>query len=310
MKNSGKNLEGLVAYVEALLLPNGFDVKTNEHVFDEDGIQIAEFDIEIRGKIGSTQIAWLIECRDRPSAGPAPGSWIEQLVGRRTRFGFNKVTAVSTTGFAIGAKDFAANQGIELRVVQSLNPEAFSDWLMARHITQRENRSHLLNAQILLSKDESEINLQAASELMAKSIGTTEILRSISTNLKVSLANAFLGLVSSKDMFNGLIPNGGSKVVNLLITYVNDEDHFVLDTPVGTIRVESIAFNGELSIKEWQVPLVISSEYKNIDSDQLISQTVAYKMQPINGANFDFEIHKLSDTGAMHLVLRNVGNDQ
>lgn len=35
-------------------------------------------------------------------------SWIEQLVGRRARFGFNKVTAVSITGFATGAAEFAS----------------------------------------------------------------------------------------------------------------------------------------------------------------------------------------------------------
>jgi hypothetical protein len=91
MAQDGRQLEGLVAFVERVLLPQGFEVRTNERIFDEDGIQIAEFDIDIRGKIGSTEIAWLIECRDRPAGGPAPGSWIEQLVGRRTRFAFNLI---------------------------------------------------------------------------------------------------------------------------------------------------------------------------------------------------------------------------
>ncbi len=86
MQSSGKQLEGLVAFVEKTLLPQGFDVKTNERIYNEDGIQIAEFDIEVRGKIGSTNIAWLVECRDRPGQGSAPGSWIEQLLGRRIRF--------------------------------------------------------------------------------------------------------------------------------------------------------------------------------------------------------------------------------
>jgi hypothetical protein len=114
MKSDGKQLEALVSYVEKTLLPQGFDVKTNERVYNDEGVQIAEFDVEVRGKVGSTRIAWLIECRDRPSQGTAPGSWIEQLVGRRIRFGFNKVTAVSTTGFAEGVFDFAQREGIEL----------------------------------------------------------------------------------------------------------------------------------------------------------------------------------------------------
>ena len=78
-------------------MPEGIRVTTNDKIYNDEGIQIAEFDIEVRGKLGSMDFSWLIECRDRPSSGPAPGSWIEQLLGRRTRFGFNKVTAVSTT---------------------------------------------------------------------------------------------------------------------------------------------------------------------------------------------------------------------
>src|SRR5712691_3000047 len=125
MGADGRQLEGLVAFVEQTLLPQGFEVKTNERIYNDEGVQIAEFDIEVRGKVGSTEIAWLIECRDRPGQGPAPGSWIEQLVGRRTRFGFNKVTAVSTTGFAAGAIEFAQSEGIELREVRTLGPEEF-----------------------------------------------------------------------------------------------------------------------------------------------------------------------------------------
>jgi len=106
MAQNGRQLEGLVAFVERCAPTQGFEVRTNERVFNEDGIQIAEFDIDVRGKVGSTEIAWLIECRDRPADGPAPSSWIEQLVGRKEhRFAFNKVTAVSTTGFCRGCKN-------------------------------------------------------------------------------------------------------------------------------------------------------------------------------------------------------------
>src|SRR6187402_987528 len=117
MSSDGRRLESLVAFVEKALLPTGFSVTMNERIYDDIGTQIAEFDVQARGKIGTTDFAWLIECRDRPKSGPAPTSWIEQLVGRRDRFNFNKVTAVSTTGFAAGAKEYAILKGIELREV-------------------------------------------------------------------------------------------------------------------------------------------------------------------------------------------------
>ncbi len=120
MKNDGAQLEKLVQEIEQRLLPEGFEVVANECRFDASGVQLAEFDIVITGRLGSARINWLIECRDRPSEGPAPGSWIEQLAGRRARFNFDKVIAVSTTGFAEGAKMFANAQGIGLRTVRKL----------------------------------------------------------------------------------------------------------------------------------------------------------------------------------------------
>jgi len=116
MKDSGKPLERLVRAIEEQLLPEGFEVSSNDRVI-EDGVQLAEFDIVISGRLGSTDFKWLIECRDRPSQGAAPGAWIEQLVSRRSRFSFDKVIAVSTSGFAGGAIKYASEQGILLRTV-------------------------------------------------------------------------------------------------------------------------------------------------------------------------------------------------
>jgi hypothetical protein len=98
MGNSGTDLESVVAFVEESLLPKGFEVRTNQKVYDTDGAPIAEIDFAIRRKVGSTVFAWLVECRDRQRTGAAPGQWIEQLQGRRQRFGFSKVTGVSTKG--------------------------------------------------------------------------------------------------------------------------------------------------------------------------------------------------------------------
>ena len=103
----------------------------------------------------TTEVRWLIECRDRPTEGPAPSSWIEQLVGRRGRFGFNKVTAVSTTGFAKGASDFAKREGIETRQVKALTPEDFADWLVMRSIIQVEQSGRLEHATFVIDENES-----------------------------------------------------------------------------------------------------------------------------------------------------------
>lgn len=119
MSTDGTALERMVTGIEKVLLGEEFTVVPNYKVFDDDGNQVAEFDIRIEGKVGSTSFRWLIECRDRPSEGPAPSSWIQQLAGRKELFGFDKVIAVSTTGFSRAAKDAARRLNITLRMVTS-----------------------------------------------------------------------------------------------------------------------------------------------------------------------------------------------
>jgi hypothetical protein len=117
--NDGRSLEDLVALIESAYKPEGFKVDTRRKIYDA-GSLVAELDIIISGRIGTSPIEILIECRDRPSDGPAPASWIEQLVGRRQRFQLHSIMAVSSTGFSSGAVTYAAKEGIELRHLREI----------------------------------------------------------------------------------------------------------------------------------------------------------------------------------------------
>jgi len=130
--NDGRDLEQVVARIEQILAPSGVQVESRDVVVSEDGTTEAELDIVLRGMVGSSAINWLVECRDRPSSGPAPASWIEQLVGRRDRFNFDKVIAVSTTGFSSPAVRYAQEKGIHIRAVTRL--EDISDDLFVQNL--------------------------------------------------------------------------------------------------------------------------------------------------------------------------------
>lgn len=304
MTPDGKQLEALVAFVEKTLLPDGFKVTTNERIFNDEGIQIAEFDIEIRGKVGTTEIAWLIECRDRPTSGPAPGSWIEQLVGRRTRFGFNKVTAVSTTGFAAGATEFALAQGIELREVKTLAPEEFADWLFIRHIHHIERHTNLLHASFLLDESGPKEKQLALANLLSSIDGNAAILKSSKTGETTTAAIAFSSAAGGiEGLFDDLTENGPEKRVRLHANYT-DEDHFVIETSEGPIQLRAIVFEGELRLKETLVPLMVTAEYRRTDSGEVISQVASFAPQSILGMKFSIELHKMADSGGTHIVLR------
>jgi len=214
MPSDGKQLEAVVAFVEEALIPHGFTVTTNRKVFNDHGVQIAEFDVEVRGRVGSTDIVWLIECRDRPSQGAAPGAWIEQLVGRRDRFGFNKVTAVSTTGFAPGAEEYARGRGIETRVVTAIDPIHFAKWIefsttfrFARLVVS------LPRAQVLISPEAPEAQRQAADALFSQN--PAPLLYRAIDDRPVEIRHAFMAVLNSQPQLLQNLEPDSPRLLNL-----------------------------------------------------------------------------------------------
>ena len=309
MAHDGKQLEALIAFVERTLVPQGFTVTTNDRVLNDEGVQVAEFGVTVQGKIGTGEFQWLIECRDRPSSGAAPGSWIEQLVGRRIRFNLSKVTAVSTTGFAVGAHEFAQAQAIELREVKALAPEHFADWLRMDYITNMVRHTSLHGAYFQFPTGTSDALAQALASLFPTFDGQLAILRSSSTGEMVSLARAFSGVAeTNQDLFDGVKVNGEAKLVRVFNQYPED-DHFVIDTPAGPIAIKGIEFAGELRLLETKLPIIHTAEYRDAKSGEYIDQVVTYAPQSVMGQKFCVELHKLGSTGETHVTLRKLAND-
>jgi len=263
----------------------------------------------VQGKIGTSEFQWLIECRDRPASGAAPVAWIEQLVGRRTRFNLNKVTAVSTTGFAAGAAEFAQAQAIELREVQALTPEHFADWLELRFLTNIVRHTTLTGAHFAVDPSLSPEQRDALAELLPSIAGNTPLLRSSSTGEAVTPAQAFSGVASANpDLFEGVTPNGDAKVVRVLARYP-DNDYFIIESMAGPIPIKEIRFAGELRIKQTQIPIVYTGEYRDAQTGAPISQVVTYAPRSIMGNKFAVEFHKLAETGETHITMRKLRND-
>src|SRR5205809_423690 len=104
MARKGRFLEILVAQLEGLLAPEGI-VVTSPEVFRQNGKIIAEIDVTLRGKFGSSEIFVGLECRARPGDGPQGVPWIRDIKGKKDQCGVDKMIAVSTTGFVPGAED-------------------------------------------------------------------------------------------------------------------------------------------------------------------------------------------------------------
>jgi len=303
--SDGKDLEELIAFVERTLVPQGGTVETRKRLFMESGVQEVEFDVTVRGKLGSADISLLLECRDRPSQGSAPAAWIRELHGKRQQYRLHKVIAVSTTEFSEPAVKAASELDVELRTVNRLNVEAFRGWLLMTHFIVARREAHLNRAKMLVSQHEPVEVQQAVRDVLRQATGEGSVLKS-SKSSEVSAAKyAFLAIVEQNNLFERVERNGADLTVGILAEYVNDEDHFVIETALGDVRVMAIEFEGALRINEASVPLEQLLEYRDAEGNP-ISQVAIFAPHPILGMLSRMEIHRLPDSGT-HVLMRTEG---
>jgi hypothetical protein len=309
MKNDGKQLESLVREVERKLLPCWFTVTPNRRVYNEDGTQIAEFDLEIAGKLGSTTIKWLIECRDRPSKGPEPASWIEQLCGRRSRFGFNKVTAVSTTGFVPAALEYAnrPDVGIELREVRELTSESFNPWILLREVQFIERVYELESSSLALASSVTGAMKIAFYHSMRRLDRESAFLLIPATGEHVQLKKAFtIAAAQVPSLHKGLQAEDLPRAIKLVADY--GPDGYVVSTAEGPASVASITFYGTVRLVSRNAPLEVVAEYREV-AGAPICQIATFTPTNLGGEKLSLEIRRLEETGSFQIRLRKAKKD-
>ncbi len=294
MDKTGKSLEILVRVVEEILLPKGFNVTVRERIYNDEGIQIAELDVIVTGKLGSTQLNWLIECRDRPSEGPVPGSWIEQLVGRRDRFKFNKVTAVSTTGFSAGALEYADEAGIEIRTVDEISEEVVSDWFRATEMHITVARGDLSGISLFLSPKISEDKRERYLEILSQTNMKDEFLVHTGTSNPVSFHDAWQQVLNeNKHLFDGIEPGGDPRPSKVMISYTNPDSRYRIEFEGDEYQVERILFEAKLSIEVMDLPIAKIVEYSDVNEGKPISQSVHFDLE-LEDKTMDIAIHRVA----------------
>lgn len=295
MSTDGKQLEELVAFVEREALPSGLNVVCNRKIFDDDGIQIAEFDIEVRGKVGTTDFAWLIECRDR--RGAAPGSWIEQLVGRRSNHGFHKVTAVSTSGFAPAATAAASKGGIELRTVSAMTVDEMGPWL-AFNCEVWVVKHRLVNFMYFVDDcargavDEALLSPSNASNLRSSKQGHLFSVQEF----------AFLGLLNHPEWQGAMDPELSGKRISIEAPTLED-DLPLIDTRIGLVPIRGVRFTFDLHSEVVRIPLTEGLKYEHHLDGGSISQHASGSAEAY-GTEWVAGVHKLTSSDEAHVCLR------
>ena len=315
MKCPGLELQRLVEVIERALLPAGFLVRGNERICDDSGKQIAEFDVEITGKLGSSTITWLIECRDRPSEGPAPGQWIEQLVGRRDRFNFDKVTAVSTTGFSSGAQGFALRKGIELRTMKAVTPDAFRSWLGINSMRFTIHRGELFLAAINVEGDVSDtVTADLLNQVvnLKNTKGNLDVPFLISTAIrdKHTFRREWKNVMANgPEMFRGIEPNCDVRTRLIKVHYPDPKQRYVLQVHDEDVHVTCIEFHAKISITEKDVPISNITEYVETLGNESIAQSVSFLADTDEGTVWECSLHKLQQAGHIAVAARIVNEE-
>jgi hypothetical protein len=143
----GRDLEQLVALLEKILGPTA-DVRSPDRLADRDTGEPREVDVSIRSTVGSTTVLAIGECRDRQATQDA--TWIEQLAEKALSVGAKWAIAVSKAGFFEPAIKKAAARGVEIRVLESITPEAVLEAVRLKGFRLLVGRMDLLAATIQL----------------------------------------------------------------------------------------------------------------------------------------------------------------
>jgi hypothetical protein len=266
-RNDGNQLERLVSMIEGFELPEGFTLDKRHRVMDEDGNQIAELDILVTGTVGTATIRYLIECRDRPSEGAAPRSWIEQLIGRRQSLQISKVMAVSTTGFSPGARKLAEETGVELRMLQNLTYEQVAHWLPAtaplvvRHGELFAVRLYLktddpiyYKHNYILSIDEPTFRRRDTGEL-------------------VNIMQIWQKVMKEEAIWKDVPGDGQKKIMTIIVdTLISDIFDYCCDRCV--ISIGRIDFDAHLSETPSRMPIVQAASYVSQPANEQQSKRI------------------------------------
>lgn len=254
----GRNLEELVAHIEEIVADSGFSVVTNKKLYDEeDGQQLAEFDVIVEGEVGTNIIRVLFECRDRPSHGKEGADWIRSVHGRGDEFGFSKVVAVSGTGFTKGALKAASKLGVELRTVEEANSESIKEWLGFREIGLNKRRHDLVNVLFVISPDDVNDSTQGDVEGYLAGKSGNDLMLQSADGVVVSPRQAWvhaLANVIGETIFDGIEVDGPVVRREYSVGYDKGEQ-YRLAIRQGVVAISKITFTVDLSIRRRVVPI-------------------------------------------------------
>jgi hypothetical protein len=291
-RKDGKKLEKLVAEIEEIAARDGKSIEINKKFYNDSGVQVAEFDILITFASEVGENKWLIECRDRPSDGTAPVSWIEQLIGRKTVHELNRVIAVSTTGFSPGAIDCASKGCIELRTVN--DAEMPEKWL-CNVVTVLKRTGDFKDCKVNLRNDLNKDTVEYVTQNMPSNAdGITLFFETLNTRSSPRELFQNLCFDDQNSIYEDISP-GKSKSIHLVFSPDTTATGVMfMEFDNFKVPLESIEFFGEVRIEMNTVPFDETKVYKQNGKQGFIGQRIicslAFNRENIKFYLYDVEV--------------------
>ena len=223
-----------------------------------------EIDISLRGRIGSSDVLAIIECRKHK--GIQDVRWIEQIYGKSQSVLADKAMAISSSGFTEQARKKAKYLNIEFRTLDEIDPTEINQWFSCMYGTHC-----ITNAKII--------------EVIIKGVdGKSFNISGFDINTPIFQRKKDGRLTSFKEIWEILpkpclyekVPDDGTHVVqNIKIDYVmegeskpedalEELENLKLEVNSMCIEISEIVISAELWLETVKVPLIAKS-YRSFD---------------------------------------------
>jgi hypothetical protein len=226
--------------LEEALKNQNIEVKSPDLIPDKDTGQPREVDISLRGRIGSSNILVIIECRDRVKVPDA--TWIEQIACKRESVSADKVIAVSSTGFTEPAKIKAQKNKIELRTFEEIDPQEMRRWfLLSGYLDVHRQMMDVRRVNINCSNPEKKkLGLPAEMDWQSPIFVRKKDGRLVSLY--------YIWSCFSQKLYSG-VPEDGSKIrLPIRLNFPNEADRYQLLTDSEAIDITFIEIDAILWI--------------------------------------------------------------
>jgi hypothetical protein len=288
MARKGRDLEKVISILEGELQQSGIQVKSPDFLPDRDTGEPREVDISLRGRIGSSDVLAIIECRDHHKH-RQDVTWIEQVITKRSSVNADKVLAVSSSNFSEAARIKAEKNNIELRTLEEVNSKDVEDWFV--------KCPYMIVYRVY--SDFIQVNFYPQSPDGQKIDINEPIFKRKTDNKSVSFNDIWLSL--PPDLTQKNVPLDGSKIKRkIILKYENDKDRFQISTKSGDVDIESLEIDAISWIVEEKVPPTSLKAYRKKDKDIAKIQDFRFN---INGKECALCFHQSDIDGTRQISL-------